>query len=175
MNNDFSESFTSFPSNQDSQSDPSLITNLFTKVKSVASQVLPTTPELVDGPVMSRPSRLSTTGLGVKTRRTRRESTSLDSPIRTRYPSSMTGARPSSQSRLISGPLDTNGTDREVSSDTESIVSTARNYFLARVDRRPAPLKSGGLGKEFWMKDENATECFGCSATFTSKYKLRFI
>jgi hypothetical protein len=25
------------------------------------------------------------------------------------------------------------------------------------------------LGKEFWMKDENATECFGCSTTFTSK------
>lgn len=61
--------------------------------------------------------------------------------------------------------------DRENSSDAESIYSTAaRRYFNSRVDRRPAPLKNGGLGKEYWMKDEHATECFGCTAKFTSKY-----
>lgn len=70
--------------------------------------------------------------------------------------------------------LSGNTPDRDGSSDTESIVSTARHYFISRVDRRPAPLKSGGLGKEFWMKDENATECFGCSTTFTSKLTLSY-
>lgn len=79
----------------------------------------------------------------------------------------------SNQESLYSASRDNfsgNTVDRDASSDTESIVSTARNYFISRVDRRPAPLKSGGLGKEFWMKDENATECFGCSTTFTSKF-----
>lgn len=67
---------------------------------------------------------------------------------------------------------DNNSTvDRDNSSDTESINSNAvRRYFNSRVDRRPAPLKNGGLGKEYWMKDEHATECFGCTAKFTSKY-----
>lgn len=61
--------------------------------------------------------------------------------------------------------------DRDNSSDTESINSNAvRRYFNSRVDRRPAPLKNGGLGKEYWMKDEHATECFGCTAKFTSMY-----
>lgn len=72
---------------------------------------------------------------------------------------------------VLSNTLDSSysGKDGDRDSDTESIISNARNYFISRVDRRPAPLKSGGLGKEFWMKDENATECFGCSTTFTSK------
>jgi hypothetical protein len=30
-------------------------------------------------------------------------------------------------------------------------------------------LKPGGLGKEFWMKDENANECFRCGKVFTGK------
>lgn len=64
--------------------------------------------------------------------------------------------------------------DRENSSDAESIYSTAKRYFNSRVDRRPAPLKNGGLGKEFWMKDEHVTECFGCTAKFTSKLKESF-
>lgn len=60
--------------------------------------------------------------------------------------------------------------ERENSSDAESIYSTSvPQYFNSRVDRRPAPLKNGGLGKEYWMKDEHATECFGCTAKFTSK------
>lgn len=73
-------------------------------------------------------------------------------------------------SSIYSGRDTTSSLDRENSSDAESIYSTAaKRYFNSRVDRRPAPLKNGGLGKEFWMKDEHATECFGCTAKFTSK------
>lgn len=60
--------------------------------------------------------------------------------------------------------------EKDYNSDAESIYSTAKRYFNSRVDRRPTPLKNGGLGKEFWMKDEHVTECFGCTAKFTSMF-----
>lgn len=61
---------------------------------------------------------------------------------------------------------------KDSNSDNESIYSTAKRYFNSRVDRRPAPLKNGGLGKEFWMKDEFVNECFRCTAKFTSKLQF---
>lgn len=61
-------------------------------------------------------------------------------------------------------------TERD-NSDTESIMSTtSRDYILPSVDKRLYPLKSGGLSREFWMRDENATECFNCGRPFNSMY-----
>lgn len=61
--------------------------------------------------------------------------------------------------------------DREPSSDSESI-SSASGYMLSKLDtpsKVPAPIRTAGLGKEFWMKDENATECFKCGKQFSGK------
>lgn len=114
----------------------------------------------------SQPSLASARGPGILSHRTHNPNT-----MHTRFSLSTREMDGSNQESLYSTSRDLSGNtpDREGSSDTESIVSTARHYFISRVNRRPAPLKSGGLGKEFWMKDENATECFGCSTTFTSK------
>lgn len=55
--------------------------------------------------------------------------------------------------------------ERDDNSDTESVMSTANS---PSVELRLRPLRSGTLGKEFWMKDENATECFTCGRAFTA-------
>lgn len=55
--------------------------------------------------------------------------------------------------------------ERDDNSDTESVMSTANS---PSVELRLRPLRSGALGKEFWMKDENATECFTCGRAFTA-------
>jgi hypothetical protein len=61
-------------------------------------------------------------------------------------------------------------TERD-NSDTESIMSTAsRDYILPSAEKWLDPLKSGGLSREFWMRDENAAECFNCARPFNSKY-----
>lgn len=62
--------------------------------------------------------------------------------------------------------------ERDPSSDSESIVST-RDYIIANIDSRMK--RSGGLGKEFWMKDENATDCFKCSKSFKSMFFYIYI
>lgn len=63
--------------------------------------------------------------------------------------------------------------ERDPSSDSESITSGsgARDLIMTKIDpaKIPGPLRAGGLGKEFWMKDENATECFKCGRQFTGK------
>lgn len=58
--------------------------------------------------------------------------------------------------------------DRDGSSDSESIVSAAEH--LPEFPERTSLLRSGGLEKQFWMKDENATECFSCGRAFSSEY-----
>lgn len=58
-------------------------------------------------------------------------------------------------------------------SDSESITSTYRDYMISQLTRKHKTLQ-GGLSKEFWMKDENAAECFRCSAPFTGKYSILF-
>lgn len=58
--------------------------------------------------------------------------------------------------------------DRDGSSDSESIVSTADS--LPEAPERTSLLRAGGLEKQFWMKDENATECFSCGKAFSSEY-----
>lgn len=59
-------------------------------------------------------------------------------------------------------------------SDTESIMSTTpKDYLLTSEEKkRLDPLKAGGLSREFWMRDENASECFNCGRTFSSKYPI---
>lgn len=227
---EFSEVFTSFPTSglKDSQTDPNIISNIFNKFKSVASnavqQVLPSNSSDSNNTLvvpLARPSRMSTRNyppIRVKPASNGRAKPPNQRPLT--FPGSSTTSiasatsssvnfndsyQPVNMSSTISSdqndhsnriighfistptpsisvetehayPVLPNTLDSSYSvkdgdrdSDTESIISNARNYFISRVDRRPAPLKSGGLGKEFWMKDENATECFGCSTTFTSK------
>ena len=61
--------------------------------------------------------------------------------------------------------------DRDGSSDSESIVSAAD--YLPEAPERTSLLRAGGLEKQFWMKDENATECFSCGKAFSSEYERR--
>lgn len=58
--------------------------------------------------------------------------------------------------------------DDDGSSDSDSIASTSREFLMDNVDTRIRPLRSGGLGKEFWMKDETASECFRCARPFSA-------
>ncbi|KAG5357463.1 1-phosphatidylinositol 3-phosphate 5-kinase fab1 [Yarrowia sp. C11] len=57
--------------------------------------------------------------------------------------------------------------DRDGSSDSESIVSTTTDG-LHGAPERTSLLRAGGLEKQFWMKDENATECFSCGKAFST-------
>lgn len=56
--------------------------------------------------------------------------------------------------------------------DNESIyseiASSFSNNFLFNFVRRENPLKSGGLGKEYWIDDSSATKCFLCEKNFTT-------
>lgn len=65
---------------------------------------------------------------------------------------------------------------RELSSDTDipptSYQMQARRPSLIREDSISTVLnrlRSGRLSKKFWMRDENATSCFLCDASFNSK------
>jgi hypothetical protein len=58
--------------------------------------------------------------------------------------------------------------EQDDASDTESVMSSNRDFIISQLSKRIEPFK-GGLDKEFWMKDENATECFRCGRPFTSK------
>ena len=58
---------------------------------------------------------------------------------------------------------------REPSSDSESIASSFGVHPSRTVDRIIGRLKTGDLGREFWMKDESSHECFLCGEKFTSK------
>jgi len=57
---------------------------------------------------------------------------------------------------------------REPSSDSESIASSFGVHPSRTVDRIIGRLKTGDLGREFWMKDESSHECFLCGEKFTS-------
>ncbi|CAN6624043.1 1-phosphatidylinositol 3-phosphate 5-kinase Fab1p [Trichomonascus vanleenenianus] len=57
--------------------------------------------------------------------------------------------------------------EREPSSDSESIASYPPDYLLPK-ERPLETIRAGNLGREFWMKDENATECFKCTRPFTA-------
>ncbi|ANB15535.1 hypothetical protein AWJ20_3163 [Sugiyamaella lignohabitans] len=59
--------------------------------------------------------------------------------------------------------------EQDDASDTESIVSSNRDYIISQLSRRIEPITPGGLNREFWMKDENASECFRCARQFTGK------
>jgi|SRR5579862_1019337 len=56
---------------------------------------------------------------------------------------------------------------REPSSDSESISSYSA-HPARTVKSIIGRLKTGDLGKEFWMKDETSHECFLCGEKFTS-------
>jgi len=60
---------------------------------------------------------------------------------------------------------------REPSSDSESVSSYSvhPSRTLKSIIGR---LKSGDLGREFWMKDETSHECFLCGEKFTSIHPL---
>jgi len=58
---------------------------------------------------------------------------------------------------------------REPSSDSESISSYAAHPGRT-VKSIIGRLKTGDLGREFWMKDETSHECFLCGEKFTSKF-----
>jgi hypothetical protein len=57
---------------------------------------------------------------------------------------------------------------REPSSDSESVSSYSVNTGRT-VKSIIGRLKTGDLGREFWMKDESSHECFRCGEKFTSK------
>jgi hypothetical protein len=56
---------------------------------------------------------------------------------------------------------------REPSSDSESVSSYSVNTGRT-VKSIIGRLKTGDLGREFWMKDESSHECFLCGEKFTS-------
>lgn len=56
---------------------------------------------------------------------------------------------------------------REPSSDSESVSSYSAHPGLT-VKSIIGRLKTGDLGREFWMKDETSRECFLCGEKFTS-------
>ena len=58
---------------------------------------------------------------------------------------------------------------REPSSDSESISSYSAHPGRT-VKSIIGRLKTGDLGREFWMKDETSHECFLCGEKFTSKF-----
>lgn len=67
----------------------------------------------------------------------------------------------------------TPGEDSEMdNSDNESLFSVASvmssRELLANHYQRACQRTMGSLSKEFWMKDENATSCFGCNRPFTA-------
>lgn len=94
------------------------------------------------------------------------------------YLDTPTGSPLKSQPRRLSEGIDNIvpgfALQREVSSESESPVSPlhkrrpsiSREESISTVLTR---LKSGSLSKEFWMKDQNASACFRCEATFSSK------
>jgi hypothetical protein len=57
---------------------------------------------------------------------------------------------------------------REPSSDSESVSSYSTHPARTAVKTIIGRLKSGDLGREFWMKDESSHECFLCGEKFTS-------
>ena len=63
---------------------------------------------------------------------------------------------------------------REPSSDSESISSYSAHPGRT-VKSIIGRLKTGDLGREFWMKDETSHECFLCGERFTSKSVLFLI
>ena len=63
---------------------------------------------------------------------------------------------------------------REPSSDSESIASYSAHPGRT-VKSIIGRLKTGDLGREFWMKDETSHECFLCGEKFTSKSVYLFI
>jgi len=60
---------------------------------------------------------------------------------------------------------------REPSSDSES-VSSHTAHPGRTIKSIIGRLRTGDLGREFWMKDETSHECFLCGEKFTSKFLL---
>ena len=58
---------------------------------------------------------------------------------------------------------------REPSSDSES-TSSYSAHPARTVKSIIGRLKTGDLGREFWMKDETSHECFLCGEKFTSRF-----
>ncbi|ODV97519.1 hypothetical protein PACTADRAFT_14061 [Pachysolen tannophilus NRRL Y-2460] len=65
-----------------------------------------------------------------------------------------------------------NSTKTATNNDDESIyseiASSFSKNFLFNFIRRENPLKSGGLGKEYWLQDSSAVKCFYCERSFTT-------
>lgn len=55
---------------------------------------------------------------------------------------------------------------REPSSDSASFQSSDTVNDKRTFSNNLRRLQPGGLSKDFWMKDENCTQCFSCNATF---------
>jgi len=78
------------------------------------------------------------------------------------------GKHPKSRAREINLPgLSSFRLTREPSSDSESMSSYSAHPGRT-VKSIIGRLKTGDLGREFWMKDETSHECFLCGEKFTS-------